>query len=543
MRRLPVVLAGAMSLAFAACSAPAAPASAPQSGAPTEVQPKPGGILHVAVANDFYDFDPTYNGSGTPNNYGAMLSYDTLIGFKTGPDVPYGDMTLAPKLAEKWEVSPDAKSFTFTLRKGLKWANLPPVNGRDLTSADIKFSYEYESREGEFKDSKLPKGPYSFTFEGLDRIDTPDPLTVVVRFKQPFVPFIAYLPTYANTILPREIYTADGHFKDRVAGSGPFQFDKAASQSGTRWVFKKNTTYWQPGKPYLDEVQYFVLKGDATLRAAFVAKQIDALDVDTPNYNEAKPNLGSANAKKWISPQPFALWMSQRYPPMEKEGVRKAISLAVNQDEFDKITSGGLGGWSLPGVSSDFFTQDEIKKVVKFDPEQAKKLLADAGYPNGLDLKLTSSVARNTGSPSAQEQLLQAQLKKIGVNATLETPDSATWRTRLYSGDFNLMLLNEKRFGDPDSLFYAQHLSSSSGNFEYIKDPKLDQLIQAQRAESDTAKRNDLIGQTSRYLYEKSYHTAVYREVMYTLSQAYVRNYNSHWLTEGMDAQNIWLDK
>ena len=115
---------------------------------------------------------------------------------------------------------------------------------------------------------------------------------------------------------------------------------------------------------------------------------------------------------------------------MENEKVRRAISLAINQDELDKITSGGLGGWSLPGVPADFFTQEQVKQVVKYDLGEAKRLLAEAGYPNGLDISLTSSIARNTGSPSAQEQLVQAQLKLAGINATMETPNTETWRSR-----------------------------------------------------------------------------------------------------------------
>src|SRR5207249_8200426 len=131
------------------------------------------------------------------------LARSSVLRFKTGPDVPYDALILEPALAEKWEASSDARTYTFTIRKGMKWPDIPPLSGREFTAADVKWSYEYYSRTGELKDKGLPPANLSALFEGLDRVDTSDPYTVVVRFKDPFAPFITTSPQPTNLTSPR----------------------------------------------------------------------------------------------------------------------------------------------------------------------------------------------------------------------------------------------------------------------------------------------------------------------------------------------------
>ena len=107
-----------------------------------------GGRFSVQVVDDPFDWDPTDRGKSLPNQWGLGLAYESLVGFKNGPGVSFEAAELQPELAERWEVSPDSSVFTFFLRKGVKFANIAPVNGREMTSADVKWSYEYFSRTG-----------------------------------------------------------------------------------------------------------------------------------------------------------------------------------------------------------------------------------------------------------------------------------------------------------------------------------------------------------------------------------------------------------
>src|SRR5689334_20162018 len=142
-----------LALGAVACGSPQA-SPAPSAGN----TPQYGGTLNVPIADDPYDYDMSSAGSSNANPYVIKAAYDSLLGRKMGADIGYGTTVIQGGLADKWEVSPDAKVYTFYLRKGIKFANLPPLNGRELTSTDVKWSYEYMSRTGAVKDAKLAAG-------------------------------------------------------------------------------------------------------------------------------------------------------------------------------------------------------------------------------------------------------------------------------------------------------------------------------------------------------------------------------------------------
>lgn len=204
MRKWSIVLPGAASaMLLAACAAPTAPAPSGQTGDGGTGQPKSGGALTVRVANDPFDWDLSYVGKSIPNGEGQAFIYNSMLGFKSGPDVKYDELILEPELAEKWTVSPDGKTFTFNLRQGVKFADKAPVNGRALTAADAKWSFEYWSRTGEFKDKKLPSAQFAWMYDGVQSITAPNPSTVVVTFEEPYAPFLNYAASDFNPVVPR----------------------------------------------------------------------------------------------------------------------------------------------------------------------------------------------------------------------------------------------------------------------------------------------------------------------------------------------------
>jgi len=210
-------------------------------------EPKYGGRFSVQVVDDPFDWDPTDRGKSLPNQWGLSLAYESLVGFKNGPGVSFEAAQLEPELAERWEVSPDSSVFTFFLRKGVKFANMAPVNGREMTSADVKWSYEYFSRTGDFKDKGLQKAQYDWMFENLKSVDVVDPYTVKVTFSEPFAPFLYYAGSPFIPIMPHEIYDQDSHFHDKIVGTGmgtvkefPAPVDECISELARR------TAAWRP---------------------------------------------------------------------------------------------------------------------------------------------------------------------------------------------------------------------------------------------------------------------------------------------------------
>src|SRR6476469_1708416 len=266
--------AGLAALAIGCGTRPSAKPGNSSSG--TSGKPQAGGKFTIAVTTDPVDWDVTYTGKTPPANDGLGVMYESLLGFQRGPGVPYGQLKVKPEFAEKYE-SPDAQTYTFHLRPGMTWPNTAPVNGRAVTSEDVKWSYEYSSRTGAIASKKLPQAQFDWFFEGLQSIQTPDPQTVVIKFAEPFAPFLNYAAADYNPIMPHAVYDKEGDLKSTPIGTGPFQLDLNATQKGGRYVFKRNPNYHEKGLPYIDEVDWLVIPDTSSEVAAFQASRTDWL--------------------------------------------------------------------------------------------------------------------------------------------------------------------------------------------------------------------------------------------------------------------------
>lgn len=217
-----------------------------------------------------------------------------------------------------------------------------------------------------------------------EEVQTPNPYTVVARFKEPYAPFLAYAASDFNPIVPKEIYLEDGHLKDRIIGAGAFQHDPGASQKGTRIVWKKNPNYWESGKPYIDEIRMLILRDQSAANAAFQTKQVDWIEALTATAAKELESVQPAPVVfEYMERFPQVLYLNTRRAPINDLRVRQAFSLAVDRDEYLQVLNGGKGGWALNSAPAELFTQQEVRQMLRYDPEAAKKLLAEAGFPNG----------------------------------------------------------------------------------------------------------------------------------------------------------------
>ncbi len=525
-------MAGGAALALAACggtgksTSSTSPSTQSQAGAN---QPRKGGTLNMSVPADPFDWDPTFAGPGLPNPYGTVLAYNSLIGYKTSVGMKYDDLTLAPELAESWEV-PDAQTFIFHLRKGVKFANMAPVNGRELTSTDVQFTYQYWARTGPY--AKLPQSQYDIFFEGMTTVDTPDASTAIVRFKAPFVPFLNYAASRFVPIVPHEIYDQDGHFKDKIAGTGPFQLDQNASQKGTKWVWKKNPTYWDTGKPYIDQINWLLLADDASQNAALQTRQIDLLfaNLDTGRVQTLTKAAPSLVKYEYQNPAPMHLYMQLKNQALSDVRVRQAIALTIDRDEFLKTLYGGKGGWGMAGAFPDTFTQEEIRSLLKHDPQQAKQLMAAAGYANGVSLQFNFPGNAYGQEYITQMQLLQSQLKAVGVNLELNSLDKDTESTRKKQHNFTITDTSKSLQGDVDSYLYAAFYPGNRANYTDVNDPQLTPLLEAQRRETDAGKRRDIVRQAClRINTDQFWAEAIYLPISYQLWQPRLQGYQPYF--------------
>ena len=532
---------GALAALLAACSS--AKKAAPTPG--QSAQPKSGGQLNLAVTSDPVLLDPAVRHT-TAMTY-LDMTCSSLLHFKTGAGVSYSDIQVQPHLADRWE-SPDPLSYTFHLHPGVKFQDLAPVNGRGCTADDVKWTLEYLSRIGDL--AKLPPAASATTFTGLDSVTAPDAITVVAHFKQPSAPFLHQMASAFNSVLPHEIYDQDGDFLKRMVGTGPYQWDTAASQAGSHWVFQRNPSYFEAGRPYIDQVRQIVVGDNATQDAAFQSKQIDMLDytgitLDTvQRVQQSIPNVSMA------APLGFPdvhFFMNVAKPPFNDQRVRKALALALDRDEFIKTLTNGKGEWALASGVPGLFTQDEIKKTLgKPDPVQARQLLSAAGYANGATFEVNRDGFGQTFS--SMMELLQSQVKKAGFTMTIKDVDSATDARARRSGDFQLNLTPFSSPSVPEDLddpLYATFYPGSGDNYAHIDDPKLTAMLDAERRELDDAKRRDLIRSAVQYVNEAPWSVALYHAPAYTLWQPYLKNYDGPHMPvygEGYLSQ-VWLQK
>jgi peptide/nickel transport system substrate-binding protein len=534
--------AGATAL-LAACGQRAAAPSAQPSG--STAKPVSGGNVNVWQPVDWFDLDVTYLGKNTNNVEGVQHAYSTLLRFKAGPDVNFPDLVLEPSLADKWE-TPDDQTYTFHLRPGVTFANLAPVNGRNLTADDVKWSYEYESRTGQFADKKLAPAQNAWMFSGIQSVQTPDPQTVVVKFNQPYTPFLNYIAYPWIPILPHEIYDQDGHFKDHIVGTGAFQLDVNASQKGTRWVWKKNPTYWEKGYPYLDSVTWLVIKDDAAGRAAFQARQLDVLpgagtNMDVPTADQIKRDRPDSVVDEYITPAPVHLYIQTKTKPLDDLRVRQAIYYSIDRDEFIKTFTGGKGGYAMAGGFPDTYSQNEMSQMLKTDVTQAKQLLSAAGYANGLDLELLTPGQAYGDVYIQQAELLLAQLKRGGFNAHINAIDKADYLARKQKQTFQLVFTGKALAPDVDS-YLTVFEPGAVENYGGIDDPTLTNLIHEQRQEKDAAKRRDLVREAvKRINVDQVWALALFNPVGIDIWQAKVQNYRNNFGRRGWPLEHSWV--
>jgi len=541
-RRLAGSLAtGAFGAALASCGQLKKTPSSPSSQGAGGGSPRTGGTFTMRLPDDIASFD----GSTAAKNEASEISiaYNRLLRFKYGGDVKYSDLTLEPEIAARWEI-PDSQTYTFHLRPGVRFANLPPVAGRALTAGDVKFSYEYATRSGQLKQASQGKtllpAQFNWMLEGLDQIQTPDDSTVVVKFQQPYAPFLNYAACDALPVLPHEIYDQDGDFSKRIVGTGPFQFDPASSQHDSHSAWKKNPTYWEAGRPYLDEISILIIPDNSTAYAAFQSKQLDWLSGSTmtaTDVQQVQRSNPDAVVYPYLSYGATDIWMNQMPGKLLSDTrLRQAVLLAIDRNEMIATLSGGKGAWALSGAFPDTFSQDEVKQILKHDPAQARQLVSAAGYPNGVDVEFQYT---NDYGPFYVSliQLLQAQLKPAGLNIVFKVLDRQDTIKRRKNGDFVMQATSNADVDtDIDSDVYQKFLAGSTGNNSRVDDPKLTAMLQAQRRELDPDKRMDIIRGAVRYIAEQAEGMATFYSQHEEFWRPYLKNYAPNFGNPGQES-------
>ena len=510
------------------------------------VSPKPakrGGSIARASSWDPPLIDPRLTQSVGTFQF-AGLVYNRLTRYRfpdeaTGPS----DLTLVGDLAESWESNPDHRVWTFKLRQGVKWQNVAPLNGRELVAADIKYCYEGYAKEG----------VQSFTFQEIEALETPDKYTVRIHLKTPNVLFPQNLAEPVAVIFPKEVLEEDGDLKKRMIGTGPYLLKEHTRK--VRIVLARNPDYWDKGRPYIDEYTILSAPDAATRLAAFRSGQSDILWVASPSEAETvrKTNATAVVQAYHNTLAPFGVALAQDKPPFNDLRVRRAISMAIDrQKQVDTVFEGhGIPGWGVPYI----YYQDKAPTLaqlgpwVQHRPAEAKKLLTEAGHPNGFETTLF--YYEYFPQMTSQVQLVQQDLKKhLNINVKITKLDYTGYYGRYVESKWDGMswgFQSGHAIGVDERTYQYLH-SKSTKNFFRVNDPIIDELTTKLRQTPDKAEQRVITKKIVDREFDQVLRMWMPYDNGFLLSQPPVRNMASGALrrTDGYGSPaiaRVWLEK
>ncbi len=475
----------AQSPAAAPTEAPtAAPTEAP-AAAPTEAPAAPavGGTVRRAITAEPTSLDP-HATPGSGQNVILPYIFDTLI-FRAM------DNSYQPYLATSWEIAPDGKSVTFTLRDDVTFHDGTPLNAEAVV-----FTFN------RFKEAKTSAAEGLASMTGVEALDDD---TVRFSFAEPSAVFFSTLATpYAGIVSPGAVEAAGDAFGQQPVGSGPFKF--ASWQQGTEIVLERNPDYhWSPstisnpGAPYLDQVIFKVIPDASTQLAALQAGEVDLIFVNSPSQIsklQADPDVQLIETQLNSL---IYLGFNCARAPLDQVTVRQALSHAVNKDEILQAALGGTGQVAFAPMAPTLPGFDPSLKQYElgYDPARASALLAEAGFTPGADgtlrkdgQPLTLTLLTFARAPNEDvATLLQSQFKAIGVNVDIQQFDTPTAAKAATEGQYDLLLWRYDR-NDADVLNVNLHSSriGSSNRFGY-RNPQVDELLDQAARELDEVAR------------------------------------------------------
>jgi len=467
------------------------------SGAAAQEKPRYGGILNwYDYADpgrlDIHAESPLSVQQALAGIYSGLLHYD--------PDDP---TKIIGDLAESRTVSPDSKTYTFHLRKGVKWHD-----GQPFSAADVKATFDRVLNPN-FQSPRCG----SMLKPMVASVEVVDAHTVQFQLKFPAAPFISAVASAWCRVAAKHILEKYGDLTKPEAqiGTGPFKFKRYERGSVIEW--EKNKDYFIPGLPYLDGVKQFILTGVPTQLAAAKAGRIMLWDTWPPMKKTQADELRNARGDEVRIYQAsintiFLIYMHTQKPPFNNPDMRRAVNLAIDRQELVAKTLEGAGlpcAMLDPRLVGDFaLPLVEVNKLPGCrqpkdqDIAEAKRLV-EKHYPNGVDIE---AAVRSVGGYIDRAQLVLAQLRKIGIRGTLKTYESAAGFSVYGKGDFTFISTQDRAMvtADPGDVFALVYATGAGSNWGKWSDPKVDELTERGLKEPNVEKRKQIYHELQRYL-------------------------------------------
>ena len=499
--------------------------------------PRRGGVLLAVIGADPPSLDPHQESTFANLQLVAPL-YSTLLQID-----PYEYPKIVGDVATEWKTSGDGLTYTFKIRPGIRFHD-----GSPLTTADVKATYD--------KIVFPPEGVRSIrknAYGAIAGIEAPDAATVVFRLKFPSASLLGNLASPWNVIYPKKYLDRDpNYFKSNVVGSGPFKFKSYTR--GSTFEGERNPDYFVKDRPYLDGYKFFI-STETSVRAAALRSGrawIEFRTMPLAEVESIRKQLGDKIVvQETAATGQFGIAMNQTARPFIDIRVRKALTLGLDRYTASRVlypiaSLRDVGGLMRPGT--EFATPElELAKLPGFgrDAEksraEAKRLLAEAGYPNGFKVVLKN---RNVRVPYIDFGVFVVQeWRKIGVEAEHRPLETAAWfADGRDTGSFEVIVNGVFNYMDDPDLFLERYTTSDTNNWGRFSDPRVDDLFARQTRALDPAERRRLVNEIERIVLENAYHIPGLWWARSVVHWAKVKNYvapPNHYSNQKL--QDVWL--
>ena len=462
-------------------------------------------VLRVGInAADIAFLDP-HRAQATTDRGLMGWMFNALVRFPPGSADP---AKLEPDLAERWESSADGLTWTFHLRKGVKFHG-----GGELDAEDVRYSL--------MRAADPKRSSFSGDFRAMDRVEVVDPLTVRVVFKTPVPHALGLFADYqGGFIVSRKAATELGDkFNTNPVGTGPFMFAEHATQQHVTLV--AHPGYFR-GKPQIDKVVYRFIAADSPRELAFSAGELDLIvgrrEQKWVERMRATPNV----TVEIFRPAEYrTLHINTKSAPLDDKRVREAIARAINVPRIIQFVGKDV---ALPGhsvVPPSYLGKSGDGWSYSYDPARAKALLAEAGHANGIRIK---SVVSSVSSIQPIMEVIQAQLKQVGITLDMDVVDHPTYHAQIRKDASQVTFYGAARFPVADSYlseFYHSRatIGTPTAALNLSHCDVADKEIDEARTSPDRAKQLELWREA-----QKKIHMAICSVPLFELMQVWVRS-------------------